>query len=105
MSQGLRFAFLLSAVPISMVAGLAITFATEPIYSYYEAMPRLWGISVMDDQRIAGVIMWVVGSMMYMLAALIIAARWLQKEEGKTALPELAWATEKAIATPGIETK
>ena len=105
MSQGLRFAFLLSAVPISMVAGLAITFAKEPIYSYYEAMPRLWGISVMDDQRIAGVIMWVVGGMMYMLAALIIVARWLQKEEGKPALPESAWATEKALEAPGIETK
>jgi cytochrome c oxidase assembly factor CtaG len=59
----------------------------------------------MDDQRIAGVIMWVVGGMMYMLAALIIAARWLQKEEGKPALPESTWATEKALAAPGMETK
>jgi hypothetical protein len=43
--------------------------------------------------------------MMYMLAALIIAARWLQKEEGKPALPESTWATEKALAAPGMETK
>lgn len=105
MSQGIRFAFLLSAVPISMVAGLAITFATQPIYGYYEAMPRLWGISVMDDQRIAGVIMWVLGSMMYMIAALIIAARWLQREESKPSLPESAWATDDALAAPGMEVK
>lgn len=103
MSQGVRFAYLLSAIPISMVAGLAITFATEPIYSYYEAMPRLWGISVMDDQRIAGVIMWVVGGMMYLVAALIIAARWLQTEEAKSALTESAWAADDALASPGIE--
>ena len=88
-----------------MIAGLAITFATEPIYSFYEAMPRLWGISVMDDQRIAGVIMWVVGSMMYMIAALIIAARWLQSEEVKPALPESAWASDDALAAPGMQTK
>jgi len=105
MSQGVRFAFLLSAIPITMLAGLAITFSTEPIYKYYEAMPRLWGLSVMDDQRIAGVIMWVVGSMMYMVAALIIAARWLQKEEAKPSLPRSAWATKDALATPGIEAK
>jgi cytochrome c oxidase assembly factor CtaG len=103
MSQGVRFFYLMSAVPIGMVAGLAITFATEPIYTYYEAMPRLWGLSVMDDQRIAGVIMWVVGSMMFMLAALIVAARWLQREERKPALPESAWATESALVAPGME--
>jgi cytochrome c oxidase assembly factor CtaG len=105
MSQGIRFAYLLSAIPISMVAGLAITFSTEPIYSYYEAMPRLWGISVMDDQRIAGVIMWVVGGMMYMVAALIIAARWLQAEEVKPAPLESVWAPDDALAAPGIEAK
>jgi putative membrane protein len=105
MSQGMRFAYLLSAIPITMLAGLAITFSTGPIYSYYEAMPRLWGISVMDDQRIAGVIMWVVGSMMYMVAALIIAARWLQQEEMKPAIPEATWASEDALAAPGVEAK
>jgi putative membrane protein len=105
MSRGIRFAYLLSAIPITMVAGLAITFSTEPIYSYYTAMPRLWGISVMDDQRIAGVIMWVVGSMMYMIAALFIAARWLQSEEQKPALPEAEWASDEALAAPGLGTE
>lgn len=105
MSQVMRFAYLLSAIPISMVAGVAISFANEPIYEFYEAMPRLWGLSVMDDQRIAGVIMWVVGSMMFMAAALIIAARWLQREEGKPALPEDAWASDKALFAPGLEQK
>lgn len=103
MSQGVRFFYLLSAVPIGMVAGLAITFATEPIYSHYEAMPRLWGLSVMDDQQIAGIIMWVIGSMMFMIAALIIAAQWLQKEEKKPALPESSWATDSVFAAPGMD--
>ncbi|MFN2189257.1 MAG: cytochrome c oxidase assembly protein [Candidatus Promineifilaceae bacterium] len=105
MTRGIRFAYLISAFPVTMVAGLAITFAKEPIYSYYEAMPRLWGISVMDDQSIAGVIMWVLGGMMYIIAALVIAARWLQGEEAKPALPEATWATEDALAVPGFKAK
>jgi putative membrane protein len=97
-----RFAFVLSAVPPNMLAGIAIAFANEPIYPYYEHVPRLWGISVMDDQRIAGVIMWVPGSMMYMFAALLLVARWLRQEAEKPALPEARWATDEAMVAPGL---
>ena len=86
-----------------MLAGLAIVFASGPIYTYYEAMPRIWGLSVMEDQKIGGVIMWVPGSMMYILAALILISRWLQQEERKPALPQSAWAIDEALAAPGIK--
>jgi cytochrome c oxidase assembly factor CtaG len=66
-------------------------------------MPRLWNISVMSDQQLAGVIMWVPGSMMYIIYALILAARWLKQEEEKPALPESEWATEEALIAPGLE--
>lgn len=97
-----RAGYAVSAIPINMLAGLAFVFATAPIYGYYEAMPRLWGISVMQDQRIAGLIMWVPGSMMFLIAALVIISRWLQAESDKPPLPESEWATEEALAAPGI---
>lgn len=102
LSPAARFAYTLSAIPPIMIAGIVIAFSIDPIYAYYEAMPRLWGLSIMDDQRIAGVIMWVPGSMMYMVAALILVARWLQKEETKPWLPETSWASDEALAAPGI---
>lgn len=98
-----RFAYVLTAIPPNMLAGLAIVFASGPIYTYYEAMPRLWGLSVMEDQRIGGVIMWIPGSMMYIIAALILVSRWLQHEEKKPPLPQSSWATEEALAAPGIK--
>lgn len=97
-----RFGYALAAIPPNMVAGMAIVFATDPIYTYYEAMPRLWGISIIQDQRIAGVIMWVFGSMMFIVAALILIGRWLQIEERKPPLPQSAWASDEALAAPGI---
>jgi putative membrane protein len=95
-----RLAYLLSIIPVNMLAGMAFAFASQPIYAYYEAVPRLWGISVMADQQLAGVIMWVPGSMMYIVAALILAGRWLQNEEAKPALPEGKWAADDALAAP-----
>jgi cytochrome c oxidase assembly factor CtaG len=98
-----RFIYLLMAIPPNMIAGVVIAFSESPIYSHYEAMPRIWGMSVMADQRLAGVIMWVPGSMMYMIFALILAARWLKKEEEKPPLPESKWATDEAMIAPGME--
>ena len=98
-----RFVFLLMAIPPNMIAGMAIAFSQSPIYPHYEAMPRIWGLTVMSDQRLAGVIMWVPGSMMYIVAALIALARWLKEEEEKPALPESEWASDEAFIAPGLE--
>jgi cytochrome c oxidase assembly factor CtaG len=44
-------------------------------------------MTVMQDQMLAGTIMWIPGSMMYLLAALILVARLVREEEEKQALP------------------
>ena len=98
-----RFVYVLAAIPPNMLAGLAIAFAGGPIYTYYEAMPRLWGLSVMEDQQIAGVIMWVPGSMMYILAALVLVGRYLQEEEKKPPLRESAWTSDEALPAPVLK--
>lgn len=98
-----RAGYVLLAVPPNMIAGIAIAFASQTIYTYYEAMPRLLGLSVLDDQRIGGVIMWVPGSMMYMVAALVLVSRWLQREERKPPLPQSAWASDDSLIAPGWE--
>ncbi|MCA9961187.1 MAG: cytochrome c oxidase assembly protein [Chloroflexota bacterium] len=98
-----RIAFVLAAIPPNMALGVVLAFVSKPVYSYYTAVPRLWNISVIDDQRIGGVIMWVPGSMMYIIAALLLAARLFGKEEVKPALPEANWATKENLAVPGMK--
>jgi putative membrane protein len=39
--------------------GIILGMAPVPLYPSYEAAPRLWGLSVMADQQISGLIMWV----------------------------------------------
>ena len=98
-----RIALVIAAVPPNMLVGLVLALAEEVIYTYYLDVPRLWGIDVLTDQQIGGVIMWVPGSMMYLIAALILISRLLQAEENKPVLPEAEWAGEKKLAAPGME--
>jgi putative membrane protein len=103
LSRGARIAYVLAAVPPNMAAGATIAFSGQPIYTYYTAVPRLWGITVLQDQMLGGIIMWIPGSMMYIIAALILVARWMQAEEAKQPLPDAQWATEEAMMAPGLE--
>lgn len=98
-----RVAVALAAVLPTMLIGVTLAFVTEPIYTFYTAVPRLWGISVMDDQQISGVIMWIPGSMMYVLAALILMAKLLGQEEVKPPLPEGMWGSDDSLAAPGLK--
>lgn len=98
-----RAVLVLSIIPPTMLTGVVLSFATSPIYTYYLDVPRLWNISVMMDQQIGGVLMWIPGSMMYLIAGLILIAQLLGQESRKPPLPETAWANDEALLAPGVK--
>jgi putative membrane protein len=61
----------LAQKPLGGLLGLA----GKPLYGYYEAVPRVWGLSALDDQRIAGLSMLTVG--FFILAAAFTAVFWV----------------------------
>lgn len=64
----------------STVLGAIITFASSVLYPTYAAAPRIFNLSPMDDQQIAGLVMAVPTGMIYMTALSIIFFRWLDSE-------------------------
>ena len=46
---------------VGNLIGAVLTFADHPLYDTYLKVPRLWGISVVQDQQLGGLIMWVLG--------------------------------------------
>jgi cytochrome c oxidase assembly factor CtaG len=80
LSGAARIAYTLSVVPANMVAGVVISFAQSPIYLHYTTVPRVWNLSALQDQQIGGAIMWIPGSMMYLLAGIILISRQVQGE-------------------------
>ncbi len=53
--------FLLLADIQNTLLAAWLTFSDQVLYGYYSAMPRLGGISALDDQSAAGVLMWIPG--------------------------------------------
>jgi len=52
-----------------------LAFCERPVYSYYVQHPNPFGISVLDDQVLGAVVMWVLGSFAYLVPAMVITFR------------------------------
>jgi len=67
---------LLADVQNTALAAL-LTFSDQPLYSYYVERPRLANLSPLDDQAVAGVLMWVPGSLAYLVPLFLLGIRLL----------------------------
>jgi putative membrane protein len=81
-SFGIRIAMVIGADIIGFVVSFALAFANRPLYPAYTIVPRLWGLSPLNDLRLGGAVMWVMGQMMYAAALLILLYWMLRREEG-----------------------
>lgn len=103
LSQGVRIGYALSVVPANALTGIAIAFASEPIYEHYTTVPRIGEMTVLQDQMLSGIIMWIPGSMMYIVAALILIARIVRGEDGAEPTTTMHGAAGDAMRAPGFE--
>src|SRR5262249_19820530 len=53
------------------------TFSDRVLYPYYGQIPHIGGGTALEDQAVAGVIMWVPGSLVFLVPVVIIGARLL----------------------------
>jgi cytochrome c oxidase assembly factor CtaG len=71
-----------------------LTFSDRVLYPYYEAVPHLAGLSALEDQSAAGVLMWVPGSVAFLLPLCGIGVRLLSgREDDKVT----RWQGDKVI--------
>ena len=61
--------------------GMGLAFAPSTLYPYYDHLPRVWGISAIDDQSIAGLIMAVEQSIVMGIALVVLFIRALEDSE------------------------
>lgn len=64
-------ALVASGVPPT-VLGLIFTIAPHPFYDFYARAPRLWGLSPVADQQLAGVVMFGAGNLIYFVAVVLV---------------------------------
>ena len=99
----LRMAYLFVQSLIPTVVAAFVTFADGAVYSFYTAAPRLWGLSPVEDQQIAGGIMKLFGSVILWSFMTVIFFQWFYKEERESAMPP--WSEiEEELETMGLTT-
>jgi putative membrane protein len=73
-----RVVFLIGGMIVSWVLAVVLALAPHPLYSYYAHLPsRPGGISAMADQQLAAGIMWVPGSVTFLIVLFVYIHRWL----------------------------
>ena len=58
--------------------GALITLSARPWYPLYATTSTAWGLSAMDDQVLAGALMWVPAGFVYLAFALLLLGAWLR---------------------------
>src|SRR6266496_239670 len=69
--------YLLAADLLNTTLSAILTFSDHVLYPTYLAAPRLFGTTILGDQSCAGLIMWVPGSLVYLVPAALIAIKYL----------------------------
>jgi putative membrane protein len=75
------YIFLLSIIPT--VPAAFLTAADGPLYEVYNREPRLWGIGVVDDQQLAGVVMKLIEGLYLWAIILVLFLRWMDQDRPK----------------------
>lgn len=65
----------------SVILSLLLTFAPSPWYDSYATSTRSWGLEALEDQQLAGAIMWVPAGFVYVGVALALFVAWLNGSE------------------------
>jgi putative membrane protein len=87
-SLGTRLAMFWFASLGNIVLGFYLAFKHRLLYRAYGEMGRLWGVSPIEDERLGGLLMWVLGGMMFAAAAMLMVHRWASQEESAAARRE-----------------
>lgn len=100
LSYGAGILYLFPAKLAGFVLGAALTLTGEAYYQTYIQAPRLWGLSALDDQQLGGLIMWVVGGMLFIAPLLVLVIMMMREDEGDVWVPEVVRAGDPSPAAP-----
>jgi putative membrane protein len=77
--------YLLSADLVNTAISAFLAFCDWPVYRYYLTQPNPFHVSPLSDQVLGAVIMWVVGSFVFLAPAILITYRLLQAPSTRAA--------------------
>ena len=87
---GVAVAYVFITATHTTILGALMTIAPRVWYPMYEARAAAWGIRPLEDQQMAGLLMWVPSGVIFMCLGLSLFAAWLGESERRAALSQTA---------------
>lgn len=90
---GTRLVMLCATITGNILIGSVITLKSMVLYPAYDTLGRLWNLKALTDELVGGIVIWIPGSMMCVIAVLIVISLWGDRET-KTDV----WRRREALA-------
>jgi len=100
-SHPARALYLFLIMPVMAFLGLAIAGSDRILYPYYAAHPPVWGATPIQDQHLAGLLMWESGILIIATALAVVLLRWLDQDARDQARREVVRPRDVAGVSVG----
>ena len=81
--------------------GAYLTIASSTLYPGYSATTGPWGLTPLEDQQLAGLIMWVPSGVIYVVIAVALLAAWMAASEREVKRVERARGSARRVPLAG----
>jgi len=86
LGYGAAVVYVFATAGHSGALGALITFAPHLWYPIYGARTAAWGLNAIEDQQLAGLIMWIPAGVLFTILGIALFAAWLGEAERRVAL-------------------
>lgn len=104
LSRGMGILYLFTTSAHGSLLGVLIAFAPRPWYAHYVDTAPAWGLTPLQDQQLAGLIMWIPVGMAYAGLAAVLFVLWIKDVELETRRSERR-STARRARTPSYPTE
>jgi cytochrome c oxidase assembly factor CtaG len=94
--SGAKALYILGVRAFDTLLAFVFVWSHTVFYPYYEHVPRLWGMSAIEDQNLGGIAMLAEGSIITITAFFYFLWRWLSDGELATELMEAGVSEDRA---------
>ena len=87
-ANGVRLLGVFAMAVQGSLLGALIAFASRPLYESHLEIPEAWGLTPLEDQQLAGLVMWVPPSAIYIGVAAFLFLGWMRSVPGAGGQPQ-----------------
>jgi putative membrane protein len=96
MSHPVRAMYVFLQMPQGTFLAVTILNSSTPLYAHYATLVRSWGPTPLEDQQMAGGVMWLGGDLIFVAAIAAILAGWMIHEQRQEAAADRRVDAERA---------